>query len=378
MAQLVEVPGYGQVEFPDDMSDDQIAAAIKKNTMIGKPSPETPQMTPTQAAINQVKQNGWGSGLAPLAYDLGGRVTDMTGSPAAGYVTNILTQAVPSFLSSGSFTDAPAKSLLNLPARKLMQSAVKPSVTAGDDAQRAIGTMLQEHIYPTTAGMEKASKITRGLDQQVEAAVSKSPASVSVAAIGSRLRDPYNKALKQVNPQKDLDAIRAAWDEFKTSPLVAGKTDIPVQLAHEIKKGTYQSLGGKSYGEVGSAATEAQKALARGAREEVMKAVPEIAGPMARQADLMNVRDVAGARALIEANKNPLGLAALRMDNPLSALTFMADRWAALKAFLAFQAQAAGKAQSIAPVGMTAGTVQSQPTSPLLYELGILSRPEKN
>lgn len=31
MTQLVEVPGLGQVEFPDGMSDEQIAAAIKKN-----------------------------------------------------------------------------------------------------------------------------------------------------------------------------------------------------------------------------------------------------------------------------------------------------------------------------------------------------------
>jgi hypothetical protein len=31
MPQVVEVPGMGDVEFPDDMSDDQIAAAIQKN-----------------------------------------------------------------------------------------------------------------------------------------------------------------------------------------------------------------------------------------------------------------------------------------------------------------------------------------------------------
>ena len=31
MAQIIEVPGYGQVEFPDGMSDQQIAAAIKSN-----------------------------------------------------------------------------------------------------------------------------------------------------------------------------------------------------------------------------------------------------------------------------------------------------------------------------------------------------------
>jgi len=33
MGQLIEVPGYGQVEFPDGMSDSDIASAIKKNMM---------------------------------------------------------------------------------------------------------------------------------------------------------------------------------------------------------------------------------------------------------------------------------------------------------------------------------------------------------
>jgi hypothetical protein len=33
MPQIIDVPNLGQVEFPDDMSDDQIVAAIKKNTM---------------------------------------------------------------------------------------------------------------------------------------------------------------------------------------------------------------------------------------------------------------------------------------------------------------------------------------------------------
>jgi hypothetical protein len=31
MPQIIEVPGYGEVEFPDGMPDDQIAAAIRAN-----------------------------------------------------------------------------------------------------------------------------------------------------------------------------------------------------------------------------------------------------------------------------------------------------------------------------------------------------------
>lgn len=47
MAQLIDVPGMGQVEFPDGMTDAQIVAAIKANT-----SPSRPVPTPNIAAGN--------------------------------------------------------------------------------------------------------------------------------------------------------------------------------------------------------------------------------------------------------------------------------------------------------------------------------------
>lgn len=37
MPQLIEVPGYGEVEFPDDMTDDQIAQAIRANMDVPEP-----------------------------------------------------------------------------------------------------------------------------------------------------------------------------------------------------------------------------------------------------------------------------------------------------------------------------------------------------
>lgn len=59
MTQIVEVPGYGKVEFPDGMSDEQIAAAIKRNILVGKPSTakdiaKSAASAPFKAAANLV------------------------------------------------------------------------------------------------------------------------------------------------------------------------------------------------------------------------------------------------------------------------------------------------------------------------------------
>lgn len=321
----------------------------------------------TERLVKEMKEKGWGSGFPALAHELGGKVTDLTGSPAAGVAANFLTNAIPEMVTSGSV--GAASSLAEKPAKWLMQKAVRPNMAAraSGDADKAIKTMLEEGIYPTVSGMEKAGKIAGEMESLVNKAVNKSTGMVKVDDIHAGLKEVYAKFRKQMTPQSDLDAIRKVSEEFFSSPHVAGKTEIPVQLAHELKKGTYAALGGKAYGEVGSASTEAQKALARKARQEVGNVVPEISDPLQREANVMNVMDVAGDRALLEGNKNLLSLAPLT-SHPLAAMGFLADRWAALKAFLALQAYHGAKPGVMAPAGVAAGLYQQNESPGVLYQ----------
>jgi hypothetical protein len=387
MSVIVEVPGHGEVEFPDGMSDEEMASAIRKNFMLAAPEkPKVEMKRPmtkkeaTQAAYEEAKAKGWGTGVPAFANEVGGKATDVAAEaglpPEAaaglGLAANVMTQAAPALASSFSLPSKAPVSMLTkatgLP-RWLMQTAVKPST---DDllsgaAKPALTTMLDEGITPTMGGMTKAAKITQKLDDQVGKAIADSQAKIPVSEVASRLNDTLKTAGMQVNPKSDMAAVENAWTEFLVNPHIVGKKEIPVQLAHELKKGTYKALGGKSYGEMGSTSVEAQKALARGLREETMKAVPSIEEPLARQAALMNVRDVSGARALQEANKNPAGLAALRVDHPLSGASFLADRWAWLKAMIALGLHRGTYPQALTPMGVT-GVLASQPNE----EKGVL------
>lgn len=315
-------------------------------------------------AAKDAMTRGWGTGIPKAANQVGGAITDALAgkvSPetaaALGTGGNFLTNAIPTLLSSFS-PAGPAKSLLEKPANWFMQSAVKP---AQDDrlsgaAGKAFRTMYEEGINATRGGMDKAADKIGKLHTGVEDTIAASNATVPVGPMGQKYLEQYEKALTQANPNADLDAVKGVWGEFVNSPLAKNQDELPVQIAHLIKRGTQQSVGSKSYGELGSSSVEAQKGLARYLREGVGEAVPSVLEPLKRESGLMNVLDVARNRALLNANSNPLSLGALRIgDNPLSTAAFMADKSALLKSLAARGLFGAGRPELALP-GVLAGS----------------------
>jgi hypothetical protein len=217
----------------------------------------------------------------------------------------------------------------------MMQSALKPTINdlKSGKAAIAIDTMLEEGFNPTKRGVEQMRSRINDLNFEIKTAIANSPETVNKGEVGKRLIDTFNKFKNQVNPNADLDAIRSSWLEFRNHPLLAGKTDIPVQIAQELKSGTYRQLA-KKYGEMGAASVEAQKQIARGLKEEISRKVPKVAGLNARESKLISTLDVAERRALQDANKNPMGLSLLA-SHPAAAIGFLADRNAWVKSMLA-------------------------------------------
>lgn len=347
-------------------------ASARMRASEGAASAPQPEDAATRI-MRDFNERGWGKGAERAAYDLGGNVTDLLHSAGVspetsakfGVGARVLADAVPA-LFTGRFAEAPIRSLAAPVSRWLMQSAVKPQVAhlESGEAPRAITTMLEENLGPTQAGMTKGAKLARALDAKVEAQIAPSTETVNVRDVAKRLRDLLSKKVEQVNPQSDIAAINQSYGEFLNHPSIqapqTGTEDISVQLAHRLKKGTYRSLGEKAYGEEKTISTEAQKQLARGLREEVAAAVPGVQPLLQREGNLMNVEKVAGRRAAMEANKNPMGLAALRMDDPLSAATFLADRYAALKGLLARALFRGGQPQMLTPAAMAAADALQQ------------------
>lgn len=279
--------------------------------------------------------------LDKAAYTAGGKVTDALAGKVppevaggAGYLTNVGIQAAPTLLAGeAAKVMSPA---FKGAGRWLMGSATKPTLEQlqSGKAARAINTMLEQGFTPTKGGVEAMRLKIADLNDEISKAIANSPATVDKGKVASYLQDAVKKFEAQVNPSSDLKAIESAWTDFLNHPLLSGAKDIPVQLAQKLKQGTYKVLGEKAYGELKGASEEAQKTLARGLREEISKAVPVVAGKNALERELINAANIAERRALVDSNKNPLGLAPLA-KNPGAAAAFLADRSAWVKAMLA-------------------------------------------
>lgn len=353
MPQIIDVPGQGKVEFPDGMTDAQIVSAIRKNSMAPVEAPgfwDRMKMAAQSSSIaggplNMIGREGMNQLnqlTDKLAYGVGGKVTDLLAgkvSPevaaGAGYAANLGTNLASAY-ALGNAGAAAGSPLLEAGAKRTMQAAIKPGISdlMSGKASRAIDTLLKEDVSPSTEGLAKLQTEISRLNDEIAQNIKNSPAMINKAAVGQRLKDALDKFQLQVNPNSDTQAIKQAWLEFRNHPLLAGQTEFPVQLAQSLKQGTYQSLGDKAYGEVGSASTAGQKALARGLKEEIAKAVPAIAPLNARESDLLNAIKVSQRRALLDSNKNVLGLAPVA-PNVGSMLTFLADRSPTMASYLA-------------------------------------------
>lgn len=219
-------------------------------------------------------------------------------------------------------------------ARRLMTSALKPTIAQHQSgkAATAVDTLLSEGINATPGGAEKVRQMLDATNEQIANAIQSSGATVSKQSVAQRLRQLLPRLGTQVNPQQDIATAEKAGELFMEHPMLTSD-EIPVALAQKLKQGTYRELS-KKYGQIGSADVEAQKALARGLKEEIATAVPEVAPLNALDSKLIDTLDVVERRALMDANKNPMGLALLA-KNPGAWSAFMADKSALFKSIAA-------------------------------------------
>ncbi len=209
-------------------------------------------------------------------------------------------------------------------APKMYKAALKASTTY-DKATRAqmVRTGLEEGIPVSEKGGEKLKTLIDQLNSEVrgmlDPAVTINPSDIAKRA--APVADRYGK-FAQVNPTDDLRAVQSSMDEFlgqhqtPAVPAVPGSSvtdpytgvtshtpgspaipaqDIPIpsDLVQDIKTGTYRNVKWKkgSPHQLAPASEAAQKALARGAKEELEVKFPGIKEKNAREGRAITLKE---------------------------------------------------------------------------------------
>ena len=182
------------------------------------------------------------------------------------------------------------------------ESALKPStVLSPTERAAAVQTGLEQGIPVSKAGVQKLGDLIDDFNQKIASTIQSDPnRPIDPNAVATRADQAKAKFAQQVNATGDLNAIDASRQQFlqeQGAPTDAEENVVgpapPMSAAdaQAMKQGTYRVLAGK-YGEQGSASVEAQKALARGLKEEIATQFPEIGSMNSAESKLLDLQPI--------------------------------------------------------------------------------------
>jgi len=184
---------------------------------------------------------------------------------------------------------------VGLTPEKLYASSIKQS-TVIPMAQRAANVKagLEGGYVPNKKGLGRLYDNINDLNSQIGQKIKESTQGgkmINVEDIVSRLDDVKQRAIDSFG---DNNNVLAKIDDFAASlrdhpSVVNGQ--IPVDVAQTMKVNTYKQLK-NAYGELKGFEVEAKKAMARGAKEEIVNQIPELAELNAKDSTLINLEKV--------------------------------------------------------------------------------------
>lgn len=260
----------------------------------------------------------------------------------AGGVGTTLGTAAPLVAPEAKLTAGKTIRAMMPNAEKLYTGALKPSTTLSTAERSAIAqTGLKNEIPVSPAGAEKISSLIDDLNAKIKGTIGSDPNKpINPAQAVKDIGQVKQKFATQVNPIADLAAIDASkkefLDQFRTG---RGKavSNMTAEQAQAMKQGTYAQLKGKAYGELKGATIEAQKALARGLKEELAKAFPELSSLNAAESKLFNLQPEIERAIGRQANHQLMGIGtpiAAGAAKAVTGSTGMATATAILKAIV--------------------------------------------
>lgn len=193
---------------------------------------------------------------------------------------------------------------------KMYQSSVKMPQKLGKkkltplDRERIAQTGLDNGIIPNAKGyvklLDKIDDANKKISESIKSARGKTVSTDKIVSTLDDLKDFYKNT---INPKPFIDEL----EDIAQGMRKAWGNKIPIEQAQKIKQNTYVLLR-KHYGELKSMSIEAQKALARGIKDQIVSVHPEIASLNKADSALLELEGVIEKAASRISNRDLVGI----------------------------------------------------------------------
>lgn len=282
----------------------QDALTYKPATMSG-----ASEQNPINAVANTV-----GEAIGSIQPDA---VTGEESSTFGGMTQNALRESIPQFLGFLGAAKGPAaaRAVANAPeavgqaakrgAENVMVHAINPSLKQEmrGDAQFAARELLNRGLSPNSKGVRAVAGGIDDMNARAAAEIAASGTVIPKQAVLGALAPVSERFMYRPNLAENQRSIAGVGQEILDHPRFPGEW-LPVPAAQELKIG-YQAAARPAYGQEATAAQEAYKGVARGLRQEIETAHPNVAPWNAEASTLHRVLDVIDRSAAQNA-KGPL------------------------------------------------------------------------
>jgi hypothetical protein len=302
---------------------------------------------------------------------LGGKAEGMIAPPGAGLPRKMAGSAIHEGINAipalagvkgGPAAAEAAGEATQAAARATMKSAIGPTreaqtVKPGQTrsaADIAVDEMLNRGLTVSEKSVGKLEQASDKLTDAVDRAVARSPKTIDRVAVAQGIGDSLAKFRNTINASDSFAQIQKVWDNWLdiNHPSMGVMRDIPIQMAQKIKRDESAQLK-QEYGKKGTPDVEARKDVVRRLKEEIEKALPEVKPMNAENSRILKTLPLIERRTLMEANRNPIGLA-LKASDPVHFAAWVAKHSAHFQSIIAQMVDTAG-----------AGMKQAAPIMPL-------------
>lgn len=278
------------------------------------------ERAPAQGGIGDIEKG---------AYEAGGRVTDVTGSPALGTAVRMIPDVATTLIPAGGLAKV-GEAVSKPVAEHLMSSALKKSgIDNLKEMEAATEQMLKGGYNVTKEGVTKMGERVGQLEKEIKGIEKASPLKVNIEDVDKAVEEAASKEL--LTP--DAKTVNRIWADLRKRN-IGNVNQMSVEDAHALKQRIYQHLGDRAFNkEVSTAVEKALRKVSSQLREAEIQ-VPGVAERLKEQEGLFNALRPAEKRLITEMANNPAGISLLA-HNPAWMAAFVLDRSSAFKSILA-------------------------------------------